>query len=203
MPCAPSRSISMTDCPNGEIRDLLPELVHDRLAPDRRREAEAHVRGCADCQAELALLQSMRTALRRAPAVDVGVIAAALPPYRAPARRTWGGWRAAAAIVIVAVGGGSVIAHQREQRLETAAPATPSVVAVSEPVAPTVSPAVTASSQPEPPERELALGSAAVSDLDDGELSALLADLQTLDVLPPAEVENATVVTAAVTTGTN
>jgi anti-sigma factor RsiW len=193
----------MTDCPNGEIRDQLPDLVHDRLAPDRRREVEAHVRGCADCQAELALLRSMRTALRRAAAVDAAAIAASIPAYRAPARRTWGGWRAAAAIVILAVGGGSVIAHQHEQRVETAAPATPSMVAVGEEASPSVPPTAAPSSQSDLAERELAVGSAAVSDLDDSELSALLADLQTLDVLPAAEVENANVVTAAVTTGTN
>ena len=103
----------MTDCPNGEVRDLLPDLLHDRLAPAVRREVEAHVRDCADCQAELALLRAMRSSLRRAPAVDVAAIAAAIPPYRAAARRTWGGWRAAAAIAMLAAGGTSVAVLQR------------------------------------------------------------------------------------------
>ena len=79
----------MTDCPNGEIRDLLPDLVNDRLTPERRREVEAHVRGCADCQEEVALLRTMRTALRRAPTVDAAAIAASIPAYRAPVRHAW------------------------------------------------------------------------------------------------------------------
>jgi anti-sigma factor RsiW len=158
----------MTDCPNGEIRDLLPDLVHDRLTPDVRIEVEAHVSACGDCSEELALLRAMRASLRRAPAVNVGAIAAAIPAYRAPVRPSWGGWRAAAAIVILAVGGTSVAVLQRDT-LTSARPA-----------------AVTAP-------RELALGTSAVTDLDDGELSTLLEDLPTLDVLPAADVEPAAV----------
>ena len=191
----------MTDCPNGEIRDLLPDLVNERLTTERRREVDAHVRGCADCQEEVALLRTMRTALRRAPTVDAGAIAASIPAYRAPVRHAWGGWRAAAAaIVVLVVGGTSVAVFQRERAVEPSVQSAPSVVAVREPVdvPPAAQPAA-----PEPAARELALGSASVSELDDSELSALLADLETLDVLPPADVENAAVVSAGVTTGTN
>lgn len=159
----------MTDCPDGDMRDLLPDLLHERLAPDVRREVESHVRGCDECRAELALLGEMRSALRRAPAVDAAAIAAAIPPYRAPARRGWGGWRAAAAIVVLVAGGTSVAVLQSRH----AAP------------------------------RELALGSPAVSDLDDGELSTLLAGLQTLDAVPSADVETIPAISPFQPTGTD
>ena len=103
----------MTDCPDGAVRDLLPELVNDRLEPDVRRRVDAHVRDCADCQQEVELLRAMRVSLRRGPVVDARAIASAIPAYRAQ-RRAWGGWRAAAAVVLVAVGGTSVVVLQRE-----------------------------------------------------------------------------------------
>lgn len=196
----------MTDCPNGEVRDLLPDLLHDRLAPAVRREVEAHVRDCADCQAELALLRVMRTSLRRAPAVDVAAIAAAIPPYRAAARRTWGGWRVAASIAILAAGGTSVAVLQRGAITvpdtssvsvvagTNAAPRAPVSVATKDSAVQTA----TASSAP----RELAVASSSIGDLDDAELSALLKDLATVDVLPPVDVEPATVISPVSPTGT-
>jgi hypothetical protein len=183
----------MTDCPNGEVHDLLPDLLHDRLAPDVRREVEAHVHGCADCQAELALLGAMRSSLRRVAPIDVASIATSIPPYRAPVRHVWAGWRAAAAIVILAAGGASVAVVQRDGSVARdslsvaagpvalSAPATPAAVAAP---------------------RELALGSAAVGDLNDGELSALLADLETLEALPSPDVESATSIVPVSLTGT-
>lgn len=102
----------ITDCPNGDMRDLLPELLHDRLALAVRRDVELHVGTCADCRAELALLRAMRVSLGRGPAVDVAAIAAAIPAYRSPARRSFTGWRAAAAIAILAAGGTSVAVLQ-------------------------------------------------------------------------------------------
>ena len=168
----------MTDCPNGDVRDLLPDLVHDRLTPDVRREVEAHVRACADCSQELALLRTMRTSLRRAPAVDVASLAAAIPPYRAPARRAWGGWRVAAAIMILAAGGTSVAVLGGRGDVAAVAPA--SVFA----------------------SRELAMGSGPISDLDDAELSTLLKDLATLDAVPSADVENGALVSPIEPAGT-
>lgn len=74
----------MDDCQNGEMRDLLPDLLHDRLDPAERRAAEAHLASCALCREELELLRGMHRALHggRAPAVAVGDIVAALPAYR-------------------------------------------------------------------------------------------------------------------------
>lgn len=194
----------MTDCPNGEVRDLLPELLHDRLAPATRREVEAHVRDCADCRAELALLRTMRSSLRRAPAVDVAAISAAIPAYRAPVRRSWGGWRVAAAIAILAAGGTSVAVMQRGAIgvRDTAAVAVGSSAAPSTPVRVATKdsavPRATASSAP----RELAVASSSLGDLDDAELSALLKDLATVDVLPSVDVEPATAISPVSPTGT-
>lgn len=193
----------MTDCPNGEVRDLLPDLLHDRLPSDTRREVEAHVRECEDCQAELGLLRAMRASLRRGPSVDVAVIAAAIPSYRAPVRRSWVGWRAAAAIMLLAAGGTSVAVLQRGSVVSRDSVSVAAVVPQ-----PTTVAASTHSSLPESAmvapssARELALGSSAIGDLSDMELSALLNDLQTVDVLPSAEVDNTAGVSSALPTGT-
>jgi anti-sigma factor RsiW len=103
----------MSDCPNAEVRDLLPDLVHDRLDARTRAQVVAHVDGCADCRAELALLRSMRGALEHGtPRVDVHRIVASLPSpatagTRRP-RRVWSDWRVAAAVTFLVAGGTSV-----------------------------------------------------------------------------------------------
>ena len=104
----------MNDCPNGELRDLLPDLLHDRLSGPDRARVEAHVAACADCADELALLRSLRGTMGRVPAIDTAAIAAAIPAYRAPARRSnWTAWRAAAAIATIAIGGTSIAVANR------------------------------------------------------------------------------------------
>ena len=64
----------MTDCPNAEIRDLLPDLVHGRLDATARADVERHVRDCDDCAAEVTLLRELRTAFHASPRVDVAAI---------------------------------------------------------------------------------------------------------------------------------
>jgi anti-sigma factor RsiW len=187
----------MTDCPNGEIRDLLPDLLHDRLPADVRREVEAHVRSCDECRAELALLGAMRSSLRRAPAVDAAAIAAAIPAYRAPVRRSWGGWRAAAAIVVLAAGGTSVAVLQSREGIQRGARDTVTAVVAAR-TADSVAPTAAAQAP-----RELALGSSVVSDLDDSELSTLLNDLQSLDAVPSADVEYPAAVSPLKPTGSD
>ena len=73
----------MTDCPNVEMRERLPDLLHGRLEGAARVEVQAHLAACEACAAELALLQEARRVLERAPAVDVARIVAALPRPRA------------------------------------------------------------------------------------------------------------------------
>ena len=195
----------MTDCPNGDIRDLLPDLVNDRLAPDQRAEVEAHLGSCDTCREELALLRGMRRSMHRAPAGAVADIVGALPAYRAPAARLGKGWRIAAALLLIAGGGTSIVVARNERILGgdsaqvAIAPAVPSVSAgpSAAPSAPTmqraVAAAATAATRPAaaPAPRELTVASASVGDLSESELDALVKDLGTLDAVTPADVEQA------------
>jgi hypothetical protein len=189
----------MNDCLNGELRDLLPDLLHDRLSAAERRRLEAHVAECEDCRAELALLHDLRGSLRRVPAVDVGGIVAAILPYRAPALRSWGGWRAAAA-ALIAVGGTSLaIATHSTSPSAAGSAATVAPVAVTAPTTreamppsaetvPTSTGARVATAAPAARSRELTAGGT-VADLSDQELAALLDGIETLDVVPSTDVE--------------
>lgn len=166
----------MIDCPNGDIRDLLPDLLHDRLDADVRGEVEAHLRGCEPCRQELELLRGMKATLRRVPAIDLDAVVAAIPPYRPAVGqrpvRTWGGWRIAAAVTLLAVGGGSVVVARRG----TVAPAPAAIASVA-----------VASAAP----RELALTGGAIGELDDTELSTLIDDVGSLNAVTPADLDNA------------
>jgi hypothetical protein len=190
----------MTECRNGDLRDLLPDLLNGRLSPDVRQEVEAHVRACADCAAELALLGELRASMAsaRVPMMDAARISAAIPAYRAPMRRSWVGWRAAAAIMAILAGGTSLAVVQRGfvGRSDTAlavansaivVPATrdsgPAAELAGEPSAAVVAGRPSASS------RELALASSATSDLTDLELQALLKDIDSIDAVPSVDVE--------------
>ena len=189
----------MNDCPNGELRDLLPDFLHDRLNAADRAVVEAHLAGCADCRAELELLRTMRGALRRTPAIDVSDIVAKIPAYRAPARRSWGGWRAAAAVALIAVGGTSVaianhVGVQSPSRTHTVVPIQPDThqqLAQTPLDSPRMNDSVPPATTVAQTSRELA-ATGAVSDLSDTELSMLLDGIETLDALPPADVDNAT-----------
>jgi anti-sigma factor RsiW len=203
----------MNDCPNADVRDLLPDLIHGRLDQATRARVEAHLAICADCRAELALLRGVRTATGRSPALDLGTIAAAVPAYRAPVRRSWVGWRTAAAVTLIVAGGSSIIVTQRiaTRQPDSAGVATPLVVShrpaplggeSSSPAeaSPTpVPPVATVPTQsapklaPQTPalaDRELAMSGGTLNDLSDRELSSLLKEIESLDVLPSTDVES-------------
>jgi len=196
----------MIDCPNGDVRDALPEYLNDGLDAARRREVESHLAACDACRDELSLLRDLRVTMRRAPVVDAAAIAAAVPAYRVPARRPCAtNWRLAAAVVAIAVGGTS-IALLRQRPPERSADLTPYVRTVPAPprdsatsVAsqPTdVIPAPELSTpRPEPiaiaASRELAIAGGSISDLSDGELSALVEQIESLDGVTSAELEGA------------
>ncbi len=172
----------MIDCPNGEIRDRLPDFVHGQLDTAARVEVSAHVAECAACTAELTLLRELRASLRTAPPVDVARIVAALPASgpRAVAgvrRRVWSrvDWRVAAAVVAMAIGGGSMAVWNqvRSRGVETA---------------PIVESAPTPGVQ-----RVAAAGLTSDADLVDAstaELESLLQDLESFDGLPEGEPES-------------
>src|SRR5450759_5088733 len=98
----------MRDCPDGAIRDLLPDFVHETLPAAERARVERHVAACADCTAEVELIRSARAAfVAIAPAVDVARIVASLPGAPSPSRRASASlapWRVAAAFALVALG---------------------------------------------------------------------------------------------------
>ncbi len=192
----------MTDCPDGTVRDLLPELVNDRLAPDVRRRVNAHVRECADCRQELELLNGIRASLRSGPLMDVAAIVAGIPAYRAP-RHSWVGWRAAAAIVLLAVGGTSVAVLQRETA--TGPDVGPTSVARTRPGASPIDPPSRRPASPavEGAAGELALGNPVIDELDDRELSTLLADLETLEAFPSPDEERVPDMLAPAPAGTD
>jgi anti-sigma factor RsiW len=208
----------MIDCPNGDVRDLLPDYLHDRLTPADRRAVDVHLASCAACRDELALLRDLRGTLRRAPAVDMDAIAAAIPAYRAPAaRRAVRGWRVAAAVAAIIAGGASVtLLHRTGGPANSAAPemavvtdpgdaGQPSTTEVAQSVpgdlATGAQPAESIAQAVEPLERELAVAGGAINELSDGELATLVADLESLDPVPSTEVETGESLTAAALRG--
>ena len=103
----------MRDCPDGAIRDLLPDFVHEALPAAERVRVERHLAACADCTAEVELIRSARAAIAAiAPAVDVARIVASLPLAPLQGRRVsaWPApWRLAAAFALLALGSVSVV----------------------------------------------------------------------------------------------
>jgi hypothetical protein len=104
----------MNDCPNAEIRDQLPDLLHDRLDVSMRAAVMAHIDECADCRSELELLRGVHGMLTaQTPRVDINYVVSALPKRApqalrvVPRRRVWSDWRIAAAVTVLAIGSGS------------------------------------------------------------------------------------------------
>lgn len=211
----------MIDCPDGDIRDLLPDLVHDRLGAAERARVEAHVATCGPCRDELALLRDLRATMRRVPAIDASVVAAAISSYRAPVRRSWSSWRAAAVIATIAIGGTSIAIVHRQPTAVVSEPIAELPAAVSTQPTPSVpgveapKPVDSADIAPAPASvttrtdgapaveatRELAMGGGTVGELSDHELKTLLDDIESLDALPSAEVEAAPVTPIPPTAG--
>jgi len=181
----------MRDCANTAVREQLPDLLNDRLTPAVRAEIHTHLNSCADCRAELAILEQVR-ASGVAPRVDTARIAAALPPYRkaspwrfviqSPALRI------AAAIVLLA--GGSWLIIDRSRDATDPTPVSPVVVT---PVPGTVGETARVAESPRPvptprPATELAVGEM-FDDLTDAELQALLDALGGLEAVTSEETE--------------
>jgi hypothetical protein len=107
----------MTDCPNVEMRDRLPDLANDTLGAAERDLVLIHLGECAACTAEIEILRTTRLILvTTTPKVNVAGIVMALPQYGlrsisdAPTARRNGwanSWRAAAAVAFLAAGVGS------------------------------------------------------------------------------------------------
>ena len=167
----------MSDCSNVAMRELLPDLLHDRLSGGERAEARRHVESCAACGAELELLGRVRDGAL-APAIDASRIVPAIAPYRA--RSFWAraahapAVRLAAAVVLVA---GSVWAVASRPR-------TVEVVSLDTVVA--VPPAAVVAAAPAAAELEIG---EPLADLSEGDLATLIDELDQLDAVTPAEAD--------------
>src|SRR5688572_4250769 len=100
----------MSDCPNVEIRELLPDYLGGKLSDVRRSEVSSHLASCQECAEELALLQLVRQAYEATtPAVNVSAIVGALPRKAVrPVIRSWRrghAFQIAAAVSFIALGG--------------------------------------------------------------------------------------------------
>lgn len=200
----------MNDCTSAEMRDQLPDLLHERLDASARAAVLAHVDGCVDCRDELELLRSVqRMLVRQTPRMDVAYIVGALPKTPQPRaasiapahrRRVWTDWRVAAAITVLVAGGGSYAVVRSSL-------AKPSAV-VSYETQPTVAPSLPTgeSTQKAVMRPESSLASANVpaanatpaedaaadsrfGDLNEQQLQALLNDVKNLRAVPVTEPE--------------
>jgi hypothetical protein len=207
----------MRDCADADIRDLLPDLLHERLAAPERERVLAHVHACPDCAAELALLRTAARAVKAATThVDGAAIARAVKAAMrargdasaprltlvAPARpvRRWSSTplRAAAAIVVMALGATGVLVARRGTFERTSVPVidTSSRAVAITPTPDTQLAVMTPSSPtiavPNAGRRvaqpaPAALG-ASFADLSDAELAAVIAAVDgSADVGPSAE----------------
>lgn len=172
----------MIDCPNGAMRDQLPDYLHDRLPAAARASVAAHVASCGACSAELALLSELRESMHdAAPVVDVDAIVGALASPRrkreaarpaAPTRWRHLNWRIAASIAVLAVGSGAAAILSRGSE-DTSGLGT--VAGSSTAVRQGATTAVAVD--------------AYLSDASTVELEALLDDLESFDGLPAGEPE--------------
>ena len=161
----------MIDCGNSEIRELLPDLLHNSLSQADKQRVEAHLASCSDCREEYELLSQV-FALGDTAAVDVRAIASAIPHYR---KRLWMPApqlvRVAAVIGIVALGALSFsIVNQTIGEGDAGRNEGPAIAAQT---SDTTAPTATATSQS---------GVAAeVNSLDDQAVEELLANLEKLE----------------------
>lgn len=184
----------MHDCPRGDIRDRLPDLLHGRLDANARADVEQHVSLCTECAAELELLRAMRRMLTASSAVDTTRLAAAVRASEArganaagrtdaagrtsAARRSTGArprvrrldWRVAAAAAVLVTGGLTVAVARR----------TPTSITVGRPIS-AANGGNASTSAP-----GLMFGGG-VSDLSDGDIERLLQDVDSLSALPDVE----------------
>lgn len=174
----------MSDCSNIEIREALPELLHGRLDAIQAAKVREHVARCAECAAELELLQRVQRAYAATPAVNTAAIVAALPRRRARRTFSLGMLRAAAAIVLLLAG--AVIIRSamsgsengKSNQVVVIPQDTPAVAAPGDtPVT------IHRSAQP----RVLAMSVSELDDLDADEMESLLSALEHIDAAPVAE----------------
>lgn len=205
----------MTECMNAEVRDALPDLLHSRLGDLDRATMKAHVESCADCRAELALMERVRACAPLAPPIDVARIVSMLPapvpsaeqqlahaaPIRQPSRMPLL-WKLAAAAALI-VGGTLTFSRTRAPVAGTSVATVASAPSAAREVP---VPSVT----PDPAPAQVAIANPVVSatvktvvassttglsltggvqDLTDAQLEALVNNVDSVEGLPAAEPE--------------
>ena len=202
----------MNDCSNAEIRDQLPDLLHERLDASVRAAVTAHVSECVDCRDELELLRSLhKTLIAQTPRVDIAYVLGALPkaPAARPriqpaARRRWADWRVAAAVTVLVAGGSSLAVLRRGSEIANA----PVQIADSTPTRP-ASPMPSESAGRAPAKTSPANANrvetvAAVDEAEDGvdgrfgglsdeQMQSLLGEIDKLQAVPVSEPEPVTI----------
>ena len=183
------------DCPDGELRDLLPGYAHDALRAAERARVEAHLETCAACADEVELIRVAAGAFP-APSIEVGRIVKALPAAPRRARGTFAGneWRIAAGIGAFAIGALSIAMLRGAFTGVPAAraPVPASTLAAAQPAETTVAPsglvARVAPPSPKATGKSISFGGG-LGDLTDEQLDTLLGEIDALDALPSAEPE--------------
>ena len=208
----------MNDCQNAEMRDQLPDLLHERLGAAARATVMAHVASCADCREELELLRVAHgTLIKATPRVDLNFIVEALPKpaprartLSVPRRPIWSDWRIAAAGVLLVAGASSYSVLGRHE----------GVVVSDSLVAQAVAPVAETPSAPAPPQRAESaivtptpsqrgetvladvtpeageasgLGTSRLGDLNEKQLKALLSEIDRLQATPITEPDPVTI----------
>ncbi len=172
----------MSDCSNIEIREALPELLHGRLDAIQAAKVREHVARCAECVAELELLERVQRLYSAAPAVNTATIVAALPRPRARRTFSLGMLRAAAAIVVLLAGALIIRAaisgsQNGEPNQVVVTPQDTQAIQRDTPLA------IERTAQP----RVLAMSLSELDDLDADEMESLLSALERIDAAPVAE----------------
>lgn len=167
----------MSDCPNVEIRELLPEYLNGTLSARRRAEIEGHLTSCGDCAGELALLRLVREAYADTTPVNVRAIVSALPRRASrPARRSWRtshAFQIAAAVSFITLGGISLAVARSFFNGNPTAATVDTMIAANTTAVSTDMPAISFAG--------------GVSDLGDEDLEALLSALESIEALPVTE----------------
>lgn len=179
----------MSDCSNVEMREALPELLHGRLDAALASSVRAHVAQCAECAAELELLERVQRIYATSPVIDTAAIVRALPASRARRASSLGLLKVAAAILFVL--GGALVMRAVIGGPAGVADSTHMVVQPTD-TGPAMLPLpdTQALGQDAGAPRMLAMSLSELDDLDVEELESLLGALDGIDAAPVAEPDS-------------
>jgi hypothetical protein len=192
----------MNKCTDSDIQEMLPDLLHRRLADHARKRVEAHVATCESCQEDLDVLRTVKTAAIFAPSIDVDRVVRHIPPYRTivpaverPAGARVVSWLVAASLALAVLGGGSVLMIQsKDSRASNPAGYNKALNTVTKGLETTIPNSIRNSvvlpkvdkSIAAPHPHALALAADA-DGLSDGSLVQLMNDMNGFDALPGSE----------------